>query len=165
MRLIWKLWAPSKVRIFGWRLLKDRLPTRKLLVDKNIVQGDENSMYVFCGLQVEEANHLFIHCVMIRKVWEMIQNWLGIDSNEELLCSTHFLKLLENMQESCSFKKAGAVWLVTYWCIWNQRNDIIFNNAILDLDEIVHKIKMHSWWWLGIGTKRKSMCNWYEWFH
>lgn len=90
--------------------------------------------------------------------------WLGIASNNGIQCHSHFENMMANMQGLCENKIAGAMRIATCWCIWNQHNDIIFNKGNLDVDDIVHRIKMHIWWWVGIGSKRKVMCNWYEWY-
>lgn len=108
VKLVWMSCVPSKVRIFGWRLLKNRLPMRKVLVDKAIIHVKLESRCVFYCLQIEEVNHMFLNCTIVRKVWEKVHNWVGIASNEGIVCPSHFGKMLANLQGSCALKTAGG---------------------------------------------------------
>lgn len=75
---LWKVTTPSKIKVFGWRLLTDRLPTRDHLVRRNIIQGEYNRVCVLCFEMEENLSHILFHCNKIREVWETIYNWLGI---------------------------------------------------------------------------------------
>ncbi|XP_058748652.1 uncharacterized protein LOC131621635 [Vicia villosa] len=59
LKVIWKSWMPSKVQVFGWRLMKERLATRDQLVKRGIIVTDEESLCVFGCLQLEDTNHVF----------------------------------------------------------------------------------------------------------
>lgn len=57
--LLWKMKIPLKVRIFGWRLLLDRLPTRSSLVARRIISNLHDMVCVLCFNAVEDDVHLF----------------------------------------------------------------------------------------------------------
>jgi hypothetical protein len=73
--LVWKVWAPPKVKNHAWLALQNRLWT----ADRLRRRGWEN-----CGLcplckQTEETNnHLFVHCHFTARIWELLREWLGI---------------------------------------------------------------------------------------
>jgi len=46
--------------------------------------------------------------------------------------------------------------------IWKGRNDVIFNNRGVYVDEIVEEVKVHSWQWTLSRLKIPS-CMYYEW--
>jgi hypothetical protein len=39
---VWHKLEPSKVSLFGWRLLQDRIPTRANLVRRHVLQPNDN---------------------------------------------------------------------------------------------------------------------------
>ncbi|KAK2366908.1 hypothetical protein QL285_080242 [Trifolium repens] len=67
-KFIWKSGVPSKVSALSWQLLLDKIPNRENLRRRNIINSDE-SRCVFCGLVVESASHLFLHCRFTAEVW------------------------------------------------------------------------------------------------
>jgi hypothetical protein len=44
-------------------------------------------------------------------------------------------------------KVSHIIWLAAAWCIWLERNDIIFRGKILNILEVVDRIKRLSWSW------------------
>ncbi|KHN37747.1 hypothetical protein glysoja_048115, partial [Glycine soja] len=60
---------PSKISVFAWRLIEDRLPTRMNLHRRQVQLQDLRCP--FCREAVEETSHLFFHCVFIQPIlWE-----------------------------------------------------------------------------------------------
>ncbi|XP_058733314.1 uncharacterized protein LOC131604915 [Vicia villosa] len=140
---IWTTGMPSKVNIFAWRLLQDRLPTRTQLLKREIIADNEDCLCVYGYPIKEDINHLFMYCVKLKEVWESIHVWLGLPLVHEADCASFFLKIMVELKTKCSPKRPGAIWAAVCWCIWKQRNDIIFINALEDVDEIVHNVKMY----------------------
>ncbi|XP_058764618.1 uncharacterized protein LOC131638082 [Vicia villosa] len=165
LKVLWQSWMPLKVKIFGWRLLKDRLATKEQLIRRGIIEPNDERLCVFgCGL-LEDSKYLFLNCPIIRRVWRKILDWLGLHDITGADCIGHFMHMMEIMRSYCSLRRAVVFWMASCWSIWKQRNDIPFNNAVGDIEEIVHSIKMYSWWWLDLGTKHRVYCNFYEWNH
>ena len=66
--LVWHKHVPLKFSIFGWRLVKNRLPTRATLVHRDIV-SDAVAGYL-CGCSdTETSQHLFISCGFYGTLW------------------------------------------------------------------------------------------------
>ncbi|CAJ2635642.1 unnamed protein product [Trifolium pratense] len=59
---LWKSDVPSKVNVFGWMLLLNRLPTRAALHHRGILTNHHELSCVFCFQQAEDGNHLFFSC-------------------------------------------------------------------------------------------------------
>ncbi|XP_058775083.1 uncharacterized protein LOC131649336 [Vicia villosa] len=164
-KVIWKARMPSKVKIFSWRLLKDRLPTRLQLLKRDIIVDNEECLCVFgCPIK-EDAKHLFLRCDKLRRVWEKIQSWLEITVTGGDDCRSNYMNWFEALHQKIPARRAGVFWAVVCWCIWKQRNDMVFNNAVEDVEEIVHNVKMHSRWWMAIGNNKRIECSFYEWFN
>ncbi|GAU25614.1 hypothetical protein TSUD_260480 [Trifolium subterraneum] len=66
---VWKSWAPSKVIVFSWQLLQDRVPTRQNLLRRRVFREASMSFCALCGDFVESVDHLFITCDCISKFW------------------------------------------------------------------------------------------------
>ncbi|PNX80416.1 hypothetical protein L195_g036415, partial [Trifolium pratense] len=74
---LWKSDVPSKIIVFGWRLLLNRLPTRTALHRRGILSNPFESSCVFCFRHMEDETHLFFSCYFSKVVWCKVLNWLG----------------------------------------------------------------------------------------
>lgn len=54
------------------------------------------------------------------------------------------------------------IWHVTVWSIWSSRNNAIFSNGVIDLEEVIDAIKLLSWRW-GLSRHKIPICLFYEW--
>jgi hypothetical protein len=61
IRKLWKNDVPSKIKVFGWRLLLQRLPTREALHNRGILNNHFDLSCVFCLQHIEDCAHLFFH--------------------------------------------------------------------------------------------------------
>ncbi|XP_058727059.1 uncharacterized protein LOC131598482 [Vicia villosa] len=162
--MVWKSWMPSKVKKIAWRLLKDRLATRAQLAKRGIIADANDCLCVFGCNVLEDRKHLFISCFLAAGVWRKIHQWLGSDCQLKPDCCDDFMQLVGVLHRRASPRRVGVIWVSVCWCIWKHRNEIVFNNGVCDVEEIIHNVKMHSWWWLAIGSKKKVNCNFFEWF-
>ncbi|MCH87275.1 myb-like transcription factor, partial [Trifolium medium] len=56
----------------------------------------------------------------------------------------------------------NLIWNAYVWVMWCARNDCVFNNKAVNIDEIVDQIKLLSWKW-SIGRMATGPCLLYEW--
>jgi len=71
-------------------------------------------------------------------------------------------------QFSCiCFNKEGnrlwkSLWVLVIWCIWKHRNKVIFNQAKIDVEEIVTLAQVQSWAWMKHKVKnvKFSFSDW-----
>ncbi|XP_058746316.1 uncharacterized protein LOC131619210 [Vicia villosa] len=164
LKVIWEAQIPSKVQLFGWRMLRDSLPTRNQLLKRRIIQHIHEDTCIFCEQQKEDNPHLFMLCPMIQRLWRNIAQWLDIDNFYAADCCSQLLIAVNMLSGRIPTKRVAAIWLTAWWCIWKMRNNMIFNNAVFDSDELFYSIIWYSWWWLAIAAKDRIKCNLYEWF-
>ncbi|XP_021995361.1 uncharacterized protein LOC110892510 [Helianthus annuus] len=69
-------WLPSKVNIFMWRVAMGRIPTKQALARRNVSVSSNDC--VFCGVGVENVEHLFTGCITAMRVWSCISQWANI---------------------------------------------------------------------------------------
>ena len=74
---VWKSWAPSKVIIFSWQLLLDRIPSRSNLFRRGVPLPVGGVGCVFCDALSESSVHLFFSCPQFFLMWYQVSKWLG----------------------------------------------------------------------------------------
>ncbi|KAK2372488.1 hypothetical protein QL285_073614 [Trifolium repens] len=158
---IWKSGAPSKVGAFAWQLLLNRIPTKDNLLKRRIIQTQQGRC-VMCGLAPETAIHLLFHCPFAAKVWYKVMGWLGF-----IIIIPHNIASSLAILLDCAKNKKEKVglcliWSAYIWVLWSVRNNCIFNNGAVNLEEVVDHIKLLSWKWF-IGRVAKGSVLLYEW--
>jgi len=146
---VWHKLVPSKVSLFAWRLLQDRIPTRTNLVRRNVLQSIDNACVTGCG-SVETTDHLFRCCDISGSVWYLLCQWLGVTCVFPGSVTDHYFQFIHLAGlPLCTHSYLKVIWLACSWAIWKERNKCVFNNAVLDPFSIVDKVKLNSFLWLS----------------
>jgi len=146
---VWQKLVPTKVSLFAWRLLQDRIPTRANLARRRVIQPIDNVCVGGCG-SVETAEHLFIRCDVFRSVWYSVCLWICIPCVFPGAVMDHFFQFVHMVglpRTSHYFLK--VIWLACIWAIWKERNSCVFKNAVMDPFSIVERVKLNSFLWLS----------------
>ncbi|GAU23386.1 hypothetical protein TSUD_334340 [Trifolium subterraneum] len=137
---VWDSWATSKVIVFSWQLLQDRIPTRQNLRRRQVLVGATDSSCVVCGAVEESVDHIFVSCDRISSVWYRVSRWLGV----EYVSPSSIMQVFESffgLGVGCRVRLGFIlVWHAVVWTIWTSRNDIIFaamKNEITELPDCV----------------------------
>jgi hypothetical protein len=159
---IWESPAPSKVVVFSWQLLHDRLPTKVNLARRGVLGREVEVKCVWCNHDPEATNHLFLHCKVAHRVWIEIFKWLGV----MIVMPPNMMILFDILSNSVNSKNlrrgVRLVWHTTVWALWLARNDVIFNGKVKEPLEIVEEIKVTSWRWSS-DCLNIVPCLFYEW--
>ncbi|GAU32684.1 hypothetical protein TSUD_145580 [Trifolium subterraneum] len=142
-------------------LFLDRIPTKENLCHRAILHNDE-SLCVACGGAVETSCHLFLHCDFAAAVWYAICRWLGVVLVIPREVLTSYGLMVGSGRNKRIKKGFSIVWLAFIWVIWKTRNDRIFNQIGVSVDEAVNSIQRISWQWF-VYRMAKSPCLLYEW--
>jgi hypothetical protein len=141
---VWHHCIPSKVSLFVWRLLRNRLPTKDNLVRRRVLHSDDSACISGCQ-QSETANHLFLDCAIFGSLWHQVWNWLGISSVQPGDLKLHFHQFtnLPGLPRATSvfFK---IIWFTSVWVIWKERNNRIFQNTVTNPSILIDKVKQQS---------------------
>jgi len=147
---IWKSKAPLKVVALSWKLLLDRILTRKNLERRNCLSPEVSSTCVLCGIVEESANHLFLHCIVSNMVWARVMRWLNFSFITPPNLYVH-----------------GACWSI------EGRNKRIpkglsiilafkiFRNETKHVDDLFLEIVVNSWRW-SMSRLNMQNCLYYE---
>lgn len=154
--------APSKVVVFAWKLLHDRIPTKINLAIRNSLPPDSSQVCVLCNDVAEDSIHLFLHCVGVSVIWSKLMEWLDIN----IIIPPNLFIMWNCWNGAVHNKKirkgVRLIWHAAIWSIWKARNDIIFNNAVLDFEALLESIKV-LWWRWCLGRLDVLSCLFYEW--
>ncbi|GAU32681.1 hypothetical protein TSUD_218580 [Trifolium subterraneum] len=113
LKQLWSNDVSSKVSIFGWRVLIERLPTREAHLNKWIITSVLNSNYAFCSKKIESTQHIFLSCEVTCEVWSFIFNWMGKQALSSADIINHFLDF-ENLVAGSKGKRYNHfIWLAT----------------------------------------------------
>jgi hypothetical protein len=149
LELLWKNNVPSKISIFGWRLLIERLPTREALINKGIIINNSDNRCVLCSNHGESIFHVFVQCHFSSTVWREIFTWLGLEFINSTSVQHHFLLFGDLIKSKVIKKHRHIIWLATTWCLWRRRNNIIFRDDRPTIFSLVHQIIYISWFWFS----------------
>jgi hypothetical protein len=165
LKKLWKNDVPSKVSVFGWRLLLERLPTREALHHRGILNNPHELLCVFCLCHTENCEHLFFSCSFIKGVWEAIFLWIGksIASAGSVLGLNHFSMFGTLFRYPKGGRVNHLIWLATAWCVWNLRNQVVFNGTTPSANSLLEDIKTFSWLLFSGRYARNSCISFSAW--
>ncbi|KAH1205508.1 hypothetical protein GmHk_16G046191 [Glycine max] len=135
----------TRFLVFAWRLLRDRLPTRKNLQRRQIQLPD--SLCPLCRTQQEDASYLFFHCSKVQPIWWETMSWLQVKGAFPLSPQQHFLHHL-GQPAGVRNNRWHCWWLALTWSIWKLRNSIVFSNANFDANKLFEEAIFLLWTWL-----------------
>lgn len=127
-----------KANYFPWLTLNKRILTTERLVKLGITQAFN---CVFCDLEEESVDHLFLHCSFASQCWSFIMNKLQL--------MLPFPKSLWDMFNSWpllfSTSTFSGIWKCApahiIWAIWWERNKRIFGKTSSSLDQVLIKLE------------------------
>jgi hypothetical protein len=158
LKSLWLNNVPSKVSIFCWQLLLEKLPTRKALFNKGIITNYHERYCVFCFKEHEDINHLFFNCNVSEEVWRAIFRWMGLHVAPCVSICNHFTLFGDSLKATNNKRSRHIIWLAMTWCLWRKRNNILFLSEFVNVSSLVEQIMYNiAWFWL-IG-REKSIVN------
>ncbi|MCI20502.1 hypothetical protein A2U01_0041664, partial [Trifolium medium] len=133
---------------------------RSNLVRRGIIQQGVSASCAYCDRALETEVHLFVLCPIAREVWNSVHRWFGVVS---VLPNT-LISLLESFLVPLKRGKGEGIRGMAChdWALWRSRNDRIFSDKVVTLEEIVDRVKLISWKLL-LAKKQNSPCLFYEW--
>ena len=121
---VWKSWAPSKVVVFSWKLILDKIPSRRNLVRLGVPLPKGRLGYVFCVAPSESSIHLFVTCPSTSLVWYQVSRWLGW----EFVIPLGVAQLFQIFTSLGGGKRVRLglilVWHAVIWTIWTYRTTL-----------------------------------------
>ena len=157
---LWKTKAFPNVLITAWRVLLGRLPTMECLSKRGVMVNTTEC--ALCQTKEETCQHLFVECKYAVRVWDLCSRWVGIWSVQHNNLRTNFegFSLPQHSYKQNLVWK--GVWAAVVRCLWEHRNSIIFNQRVVDAEEVFHNAQLKSWLWLK-HKENKFFYSYAEW--
>ncbi|XP_058750082.1 uncharacterized protein LOC131623073 [Vicia villosa] len=160
---IWRTQVPSKVQVFGWKCIQDRIATRDQLEKRGVQSNNMSNLCSLCNGDSESILHLFMLCPFVKSVWQQVCSWADIETIQAVSLIDHLKLFSAAVERKVPVKKKLLLWLSVIWVIWCRRNAVIFKNEEAIVVDVFEQIRLSSWHWQCIGVKMKGPINFYFW--
>ncbi|KAK2413148.1 hypothetical protein QL285_035888 [Trifolium repens] len=100
-----KIWVPTNVSIFAWRLLCDRLSTKLNWLHEAYSLQTFHFCATGCG-GIETTHRLFLSCRTFGSLWALVRSWIDFSTMDPDRLSDHFVQftyLVGGLQARRSF--------------------------------------------------------------
>ncbi|GJT61613.1 RNA-directed DNA polymerase, eukaryota [Tanacetum coccineum] len=141
----WIKFIPIKVNVFAWKVSLDRLPTRLNLIHRGV--HVPSLLCPICSVSSEDTSHLLFSCPMASDVarlvcrwWDLV--WTPLGSYSDRLSWFKSIRLGSNLKAMLE-----GVFYISWWCIWNYRNQLLFAAHKPRKDVIFDDIVARSFTW------------------
>ncbi|XP_015960972.1 uncharacterized protein LOC107484934 [Arachis duranensis] len=145
---IWRGFVPPRVELFSWFVLIERVNTKERLCRLGVINPLDN-LCALCGKSIESAFHLFLGCEVTWQVWGAWLYALGREWSVPGTLKQHF----ESWTTVAPRKDERKRWLIGFfaviWTIWLERNNRVFQNKGLAVQEITNRSFVFSNEWIG----------------
>ncbi|GJY97028.1 RNA-directed DNA polymerase, eukaryota [Tanacetum coccineum] len=155
----WIKSIPIKINVFAWKLHLDRIPTR-INLDRRGVQVP----YILCPVcndAHEDTSHLFFSCVVATDIARLIcrwwnLTWIPVGSYSDWLAWFNTIRLGSKIKGILE-----GVFYVTWWSLWNFRNQLLFANQKPRKDVLFDEVVTRSFSWSL--ARSKNIFSWESW--
>ncbi|KAJ9536373.1 LOW QUALITY PROTEIN: hypothetical protein OSB04_un000465 [Centaurea solstitialis] len=147
----WNSKVPSKVDIFMWQLMLDKLPTRDNLIKKAWI-----SIQPFVRMDNKSMQHLLFDCINVVAIWRFVEKWwsLSLPTNKSL--DSMLVGMKEASNDGVVRIVFGAVFYISCHTIWNFKNRCIFDRSPHRKESIPDTILEKSFSWISARIKESD---------
>jgi hypothetical protein len=122
-KCIWKPKVPPRVTFFIWTVTLGKILTADNLRRRNVILF---SWCCMCKVDGETIDHMFIHCKVVRELWDTVLNLFGMN----WVMPRRVVDLLTCWQGELGRHRHIEIWKAVphclMWCLWKERNAHIF---------------------------------------
>ena len=158
--MIWKNWAPPKVKFFAWLALQDRIWT----ADRLAKRGWKNcGLCPLCKREPETGPHLFFKCRHTIRLWSMLVAKLGLEhvdiSTWRLPGSVEEWWDRRAGMDIPSRKAMASLIMLVSWTLWNERNARVYRRKSTPLPILLNTTPFwtrQSYGWMRVQRSYKK---------
>ena len=153
--MVWKMWAPPKVKFFSWLALQDRIWTADRLERRG---WDNCGLCPLCNQVQESGVHLFAKCRFTLRLWRMLIDKYGLahlDPSDWHLEDSLLSWWDKRTNSSIPDRRAMAsLTMLVSWTIWNERNARVFRHKETPPPILLKLIIDEANLWVTAGAKQ-----------
>jgi hypothetical protein len=150
-RLIWRTWAPPRVKFFHWLAHKDRCWTAERLQRHGL---QHHPRCLLCDQEPESMQHLLLACPLSRHVWHDTLALLRLTcrppDNEPSLSEWWILARQATPKQMR--KGLATVTLLIPWLIWKHRNACVFEGERPTVQRVCEQFRVEATLWARAGA-------------
>ena len=145
--------VPTKVVFFAWETMWEKI----LTLDRLQKRGWHLPNRCFlCGCEEENVNHIFLHCIVVRVLWEIVfalfgAQWVFPETDKEVLFG---------WRGPFVGKKRKKIWnsipLCIFWMVWKERNKLAFRGDSLAIQKLKNSFVYNLWSWARVYMREES---------
>ncbi|MFS7969024.1 hypothetical protein Hanom_Chr09g00804311 [Helianthus anomalus] len=94
-----------------------------------------SNLCLMCGLPLEMADHLLATCFISKGIWWQVQVWLKIPVVSQFDSAKELINLVEGWERR---KVVQAIFMLTCWRLWKNKNDKVFKGLNVSCFKMVH---------------------------
>jgi hypothetical protein len=119
---VWCTRVPPKIKVFLWQLIRGLFIRGLLISYEQVSKRHElsNDGCYLCG-EIEDSNHIFFTCPIVRFVWAGVRELLRCDWNPA--GARDFLIIAQNLSGSLR-RVVWFMFVVQCWTLWLIRNKL-----------------------------------------
>lgn len=129
---LWQLKVPSKIKIFGWRVLHGDIPCKGVLANRHI---ENSSSCPACHGGCEDIKHLLFTCNRAKEIWRRLGVWNKLQrvlstDRSGLVLIADLIKVSRPLEK---LNRVGLAELILRggWYIWWERRKFVHGESIL----------------------------------
>ena len=154
-RMVWKVWAPPKIKFFAWLAIQDRIWT----ADRLERRGWANcGLCPLCSREQETGAHLLFKCRFTIRLWRSLAAKLGLHHIETSRWHLHgsVLDWWEDGTGSHVPNRSAlaSLTLLVSWTIWNERNARVFRHKSAPPPILLNTILEEAKLWVIAAAKK-----------
>ncbi|GJZ39032.1 RNA-directed DNA polymerase, eukaryota, reverse transcriptase zinc-binding domain protein [Tanacetum coccineum] len=140
----WNNFVPSKINILAWRIKHDFLPTRY-----NISRRGIDLVSIACAscTLAETTSHIFFTCSLANHLYLKIARWWNVTITDMTSYEDWYAWFSALRFESKIKKIFEGVFYITWWLLWNFRNNSIFSSTFQPKARLFDDILAFSFPW------------------
>lgn len=145
-RILWKIKAPSKVRVFIWLLVRNKILTQQVLAKRGIHAVPH---CVLCNQDIlEDRNHIFWICTFARQFWRALSPQLGTLTTSPTITRAWWQRrtTVQDAQKGLWDK----LWAVAVWALWRERNRRTFSQERREISTLINETRIHIKLWSSL---------------
>ncbi|KAK9224896.1 hypothetical protein WN943_009936 [Citrus x changshan-huyou] len=138
---IWKWRGPHRIRTFLWLAAKERIKCKAELYRRHIGM---DMICMRCGYAVEDTAHALRDCATSKRIWNMLLTGHETASFFTLPICDWIFANLQGRGTPGSNREWSCIFGVAIWCIWVARNQLIFEEKVVNAESMVRDIRVRA---------------------
>lgn len=149
--ILWKTWAPGKVRHHVWLALHGRLWTADRMTRRNM---DTHVLCPLCGLEEETHQHLLWSCPFIRQLWRVTTQKLALPEQPHATTWQTGWRRWRRGIPAQQRRGFDSLFVLVIWLTWKERNTRIFQATLSTVGALFSRCKEEALLWTLAGAKK-----------